>query len=115
MGRTIPSFRIASKMEYGEWKNFRRALSKVDRKLFDNMFFISVLYNSACVCCANPIRIQPIIMSILFQHYKELKTLNDTFRFGITNCNEIDFDLLNKHKRHVVVHHRDLLGYLGPG
>ena len=75
MGRTIPSFRIANEMEYGEWRNFRRALSKADRKMFDNMFFISALYNSACVCCANPIRIQPIIMSILFQHYKELSKL----------------------------------------
>jgi hypothetical protein len=76
MGRTIPSFRIASKMEFKEWNNFRRALPKADRKLFDNMFFISVLYNSACVCCANPIRIQPILMSILFQHYKELSKIS---------------------------------------
>jgi hypothetical protein len=75
MGRTIPSFRIASQMEYKEWKNFRRALTKADRKQFDDMFSISVLYNSACVCCANPIRIQPIIMSILVQHYKELSRL----------------------------------------
>jgi hypothetical protein len=75
MGRTIPSFRIASQMEYKEWKNFRRALTKADRKLFDDMFSISVLYNSACVCCVNPIRIQPIIMSILLQHYKELSRL----------------------------------------
>ena len=77
MGRTIPSFRIASGMEYGEWKNFRRALPKSDRKLFDDMFSKSALYNSACVCCANPIRIQPIIMSILFHHYKELSKFGE--------------------------------------
>ena len=76
MGRTILSFRVASKMEYEEWKNFRKALPKDDRKLFDNMFFISVLYNSACVCCANPIITQPIITSILFQHYKELNKIS---------------------------------------
>jgi hypothetical protein len=75
MGRTIPSFRIASSMEYAEWKDFRRALPKAERKLFDDMFSKSVLYNSACVCCANPVRIQPIIMSILFHHYKELGKL----------------------------------------
>jgi hypothetical protein len=79
MGRTIPSFRIASKMEHVEWKNFRKALPKNDRRLFDNMFFISVLYNSACVYCANPIRIQPIIMAILFQHYKELSKISKYF------------------------------------
>ena len=64
MGRTIPSFRIASKMEYA-----------ADKKIFDDMFSLSVLYNSACVCCANPTRIQPIIMSILFHHYKGLGKL----------------------------------------
>ena len=77
MGRTIPSFRIASKMEYVQWKNFRRALPKADRKVFDDMFSSSILYNSACVCCANPIRIQTIIMSILFHHYKELDKLRE--------------------------------------
>jgi hypothetical protein len=77
MGRTIPSFRIASKMEYAEWSDFRNVLPRSDRKLFDDMFSISVLYNSACVCCANPIRIRPIIMSILLHHYKELSKLGD--------------------------------------
>jgi hypothetical protein len=76
MGRTIPSFRIASSMEYAEWKDFRSSLPKTDRKVFDDMFSLSALYNSACVCCANPVRIQPIIMSILFHHYKELGKLN---------------------------------------
>ena len=76
MGRTIPSFRIASSMEYAEWKDFRRALPKAERKVFDDMFSLSALYNSACVRCANPVRIQPIIMSILFHHYKELGKLN---------------------------------------
>lgn len=65
-------------MEYVKWKNFRRALPKADRKLFDDMFSTSVLYNSACVRCGNPIRIQPIIMSILFHHYKELSKLKES-------------------------------------
>jgi hypothetical protein len=40
MGRTIPSFRIASMMEEKEWKVFRKSLNKSDRKVFDNMFAI---------------------------------------------------------------------------
>jgi hypothetical protein len=47
MGRTIPSFRIASMMEQNEWKVFRKSLNKSDRKVFDNMFDIAHLYNSA--------------------------------------------------------------------
>lgn len=86
MGRTIPSFRIASQMEYVEWKSIRRALPKADRKLFDDMFSLSVLYNSSCVCCANPIRIRPIIMSILFHHYKELNKLTEKLKTS-DGCN----------------------------
>ena len=41
MGRTIPSFRIATSME-------EKVLDKSDRKVFDNMFSITHLYNSAC-------------------------------------------------------------------
>lgn len=73
MGRTIPSFRIASVMEENEWKLFRKCLDKSDRKVFDTMFSIAHLYNSACSYSANPIRIQPIFMSIIFHHYKQLR------------------------------------------
>jgi hypothetical protein len=38
-GRTIPSFRIALAMEKEEWKSFRNALDKSDRKKFDEMMF----------------------------------------------------------------------------
>ena len=72
MGRTIPSFRIASVMEEKEWKSFRNSLDKSDRKKFDQMFSLAHLYNSASSYAAKPIRIQPIFMSIIFHHYKRL-------------------------------------------
>jgi hypothetical protein len=77
MGRTIPSFRIASVMEETEWKPFRNSLDKSDRKKFDEMFSIAHLYNSASSYAANPIQIQPIFMSIIFQHYKQLVKLSE--------------------------------------
>ncbi len=43
---------------------------KGDKKAFDNMFSIARLYNSACSYAANPIRIYPIMVSIVFHHYK---------------------------------------------
>ena len=74
MGRTIPSFRIAAILEEKEWKLFRKYLNKKDdKKAFDNMFSISRLYNSACSYCSNPIRIYPILLSIIFHKYKSLK------------------------------------------
>jgi hypothetical protein len=76
MGRTIPSFRLASVDEEQEWKQFRKQLDKSDRKVFDNMFAISHLYNSACSSSSSRyIRIQPIFMSIIFHHCKEISKL----------------------------------------
>jgi len=40
MGRTIPSFRLASVEEQKEWKGFRQVLDKSDRKTFDDMFWL---------------------------------------------------------------------------
>jgi hypothetical protein len=80
MGRTIPSFRIASVMEKEEWKSFRKALDKKDRKMFDDMFDISILYNSASVYSAKYVRIHPIFMSIIFHHYKQLVEVSEQIK-----------------------------------
>jgi extradiol dioxygenase family protein len=47
MGRIIPSFRIVLEMEKEEWKHFRNALSKSNRKKFDEIFDIPRLYTAA--------------------------------------------------------------------
>lgn len=73
MGRTIPSFRIALAMEKADWKPFRNALDKSERKEFDEMFDIPRLYLSACSNSVQLVPLHPIIMSILFHHYRELK------------------------------------------
>jgi hypothetical protein len=73
MGRTIPSFRIALEMEKEDWKPFRNALDKSDRKKFDEiMFDIPRLYTSACSYAVQPVRLYPILMSILLHCYKQL-------------------------------------------
>jgi hypothetical protein len=72
MGRTIPSFRMALAMEKEDWKPFRNALDKSDRKKFDEMWDIPRLYISACSYGVQPVRLYPILMSILLHHFKEL-------------------------------------------
>ena len=72
MGRTIPSFRIALAMEKQEWKPFRTALDKSDRKKFDEMFDIPRNYILACSYSVQHVRLHPILMSIVFHHYKQL-------------------------------------------
>jgi hypothetical protein len=72
MGRTIPSFRNVLAIEKAEWKPFRNALDKSERKEFDDMFDIPRLYLSACSNSVQLVPLHPIIMSILFHHYKDL-------------------------------------------
>jgi hypothetical protein len=68
---------MASAEEQKEWKEFRRALDKKDRKVFDGMFPICHLYNSACSFVAKPIRIHPIFMPIIFDHDKKLLEIKE--------------------------------------
>ena len=72
MGRTIPSFRIALAMEKEDWKPFRNALDKSDRKKFDEMWDLPKWYISACSNSVQYVRLHPILMSILLYDYKEL-------------------------------------------
>ena len=73
MGRTIRSFKIALAMEKEEWKPFRNALDKKEKKDFDDMFDTPKLYISACSNSCQLVPLHPIVMSILYHHYKELK------------------------------------------
>ena len=78
MGRTIPSFRISSIIEERKWKQFRNSLDKEDKKIFDEIFLLAHLYNTASYQCVRPVRIQAILMSIIFHHYKKLFQLYKT-------------------------------------
>ena len=75
MGRTIPSYRIASEIEIWKWRPFRKLLDKQDRKVFDEVLSISRLYNAAGTMACRPVLIHVILMSIIFEHYKQLTKL----------------------------------------
>jgi hypothetical protein len=75
MGRTIPSYRIASQVEIWKWKRFRKLLDKQDRRKFDEMLSIPRLYNAAGTMTCRPVLIHTILMSIIFEHYKQLAKL----------------------------------------
>ena len=59
-------------MEKEDWKPFRNALDKNDRKKFDDMWEIPRLYSSACSYSVQPVRLYSILMSILLYNFKEL-------------------------------------------
>jgi len=75
MGRTIPSFRIASEMERWNWRVFRKLLDKQDGKVFDEMFSYSRLYDVAGTMACRPVLVHVILVSIIFEHYKQLTKL----------------------------------------
>jgi hypothetical protein len=87
MGRTIPSFRLALAEELSEWKPFRNTLSRSKRKKFDEMLSLTLLYISACSCAVKPLRLQPVLMSILFHHYQLL--LEASQKLGGVNLDEL--------------------------
>jgi hypothetical protein len=70
VGRTVPSYRIATEIERNRWKIFRLRLPKKERKRFDEMFDYSRLYNSAGSNACRPLLIHPILMSIVFENYR---------------------------------------------
>jgi hypothetical protein len=72
MGRTVSSFRNVIEIEKREWKPFRNALDKSEKKEFDKMWDIPRLYVMACSNSVQLVPFHPIAMSILFHHYKEL-------------------------------------------
>jgi hypothetical protein len=72
MGRTIPSYRLASEIEIRKWRSFRKALDKRNRKTFDEMLSIPRFYNVAGTMACRPVLIHVILMSIIFEHYKQL-------------------------------------------
>ena len=72
MGRTVPSFRIALYQEQKQWRNYRNTLDKPSKVAFDEAFSVSRLYISACMMACRPIRLESIMMSIVFHHYKQL-------------------------------------------
>jgi predicted transcriptional regulator len=73
MGRTVPSFRNVLEMEKEEWKPFRNALPKSERKSFDEMWDIPKPYIMACSNSVSLVPFLPIAVAILFHHYKELR------------------------------------------
>ena len=55
------------------------------------MFSIAKLYNSTCSNAVNPIRIHPIMMSIILHHYKMLKERTSSF-IGFDNSSKDNYN-----------------------
>jgi hypothetical protein len=75
--------------EKQEWKSFRDALDKSERKEFDEMLDIPRVYVTACSNSIQLVPFHPIVISILFHRYKELKE-------GVFEVEQIEAKVNNK-------------------
>jgi hypothetical protein len=94
VGRTVPSFRIAAEIERTKWKQFRNYLDKKDRKMFDQMYDCVKLHNTACMMACRPVVIHAVLMSIIFEHYKQLTKLMEQKK-AKDKANELTFNTLD--------------------
>jgi hypothetical protein len=85
-------------IEKEEWKPFRNALDKSDRKKFDEMWDLPKWYISACSNSVQYVRLHPILMSILLYNFKELtKSIEEVERIEArVNSKKKDWSTMKK-------------------
>jgi len=93
MGRSIPSFRMLIDIERLEWTNFKKELSKKDKQIFSKLFLIPKLYCHSLSSLSNPITIEPIILSILFNNFKSINQIRKDL---LHRCTKIEPDALEE-------------------
>ncbi len=78
MGRSIPSFRMLIDIERLKLRIFKENLSnKQDKESFNKLFTIPKLYCHSLSNLSQPIIMEPILLSILFQGFKEIDEVID--------------------------------------
>ena len=93
MGRSIPSFRMLIDIERLEWTNFKKELSKKDKQIFNKLFLIPKLYCHALSSLSNPITIESIILSIIFNNFKSINQLRKDL---LHRCTKFELDIFEE-------------------
>ncbi len=76
MGRTVLPFTQTLYQEESSWKEFRRALRKEDRELFDTLFSDARYHTAACACSGRPVPFEAVLMSILVETRRAVRDLS---------------------------------------
>jgi hypothetical protein len=75
MGRTVPTYRMASESLFQSWSDYRRALPQEDREAFDRLSDKVRMHASACSVAAFLDPLEGALLSILLEQEKELERL----------------------------------------
>lgn len=78
MGRTIPTFRRMIESFGLEWSDFRRGLRQEDQEMFDALLNHARRHSAAGHNFPHALPFEPIVMSILLEHEKQLQDLGKT-------------------------------------
>ena len=75
MGRTVPTFRRVIESFGVEWHDFKKTLRDMDQDAFDALMNHARRHAAAGHNFSHPNPFEPIVISILLEHEKQLKTL----------------------------------------
>lgn len=87
MGRTIPTFRYLIESFGIEWNDFKRVLKKIDKEAFEELLNYARKHGAAGSNIAIPNPFEPIVMSILIEHEKTIRSLKEK----IDKRNDLEF------------------------
>jgi len=75
MGRTAPTFRRIIESFWVEWTDFKRTLQNMDQNAFESLMHHARKHAAAGHNFSHPNPFEPIVMSILLEHEKQLEKL----------------------------------------
>ncbi len=82
MGRAVMPYSFVLEKERGDWRNFRKHLSKEDQEAFDQLFDRAKYHTAAGVYKAQPQPLETILLSIILEHEKGLGEILGRSRKG---------------------------------
>jgi hypothetical protein len=80
LGRTVPTYRNVLENLIREWQEFKRALRKEDREVFDRLIEKARLHASAASYEARLDPMESMFMSILLEQEKEIQELKEKLK-----------------------------------
>jgi hypothetical protein len=75
MGRTVPTYRMTLESIIQSWNDFRRALSKEDKEVFDQMVNRARMHASSSTYAAFSDPVEGALLSILLEQEKEIRRM----------------------------------------
>ncbi len=77
MGKTVPTYKKLLEEEIKRWKEFREALRKEEREIFDRLMESCEKYSSAGRQAKRPDPFETMVISLLLDQRKDIDSLRE--------------------------------------